>query len=128
MGFSYKIIPEQQWAEVTAEGRVDLSECVKAMEKLVEMDTFDPSFHVLVDLQNMKYSPSTGDAHSIVLTLRKLKSYYQGRIGIVVSGTFLFGMARMTGILAETAGIRMIPFKDYDSASQWVKNGNMKQN
>lgn len=126
MGIGYQISHEEQLATVLAEGRINLSECVKAIEDLGKDETFDPSYNVLVDLRNMEYSPSTGDAYAIVLTLRRLKTFYQGRIGLVVSGTFLFGMARMTGLLAEAAGFSMVPFQDYDLAYQWVRYGNLQ--
>jgi hypothetical protein len=123
MGFMHKIFQKDHRAEVMAEGPINLSQCMQAMVDLGEDLGFNPTFHVLVDLRNMEYMPSTSDVQALVSKLAELKSYFQGRIGIVVSGSFLFGMARMTCLLAETAGFNMIPFKDYDSALQWVQYG-----
>ena len=128
MGFMHKIFPIDRRGEVRAEGPINLSQCIQAMVELAEDFEFDPTFNVLVDLRNMEYVPSTSDARALASRLAELKLYFQGRIGIVVSGSFLFGMARMTCILAEVAGFKMIPFRDYDSAFQWVQYGDSQTN
>lgn len=123
MGFSHRIAPERQLAEVVGKSSVNLADCLEAMHCLSEDPDFRGDYHVLVDLREIAFRPSADDARAVADALGALKSHFTGRVGVVVAGGFMFGMTRMTSLFAEMAGFDMTPFLDYGEAKAWVQSG-----
>jgi hypothetical protein len=77
-------------------------------------------FPLIVDAREVEYRPSVEDARAIVQSISTFDHSFQGRIGVVVSGAFMFGMARMASIMAELKGLHMAAFQDYQEACRWA--------
>lgn len=120
MGFTHSLFQDEQRVTVIGEGPITIPDCFEAMDAVAEDDKFQPFFSVLVDLHSLEYAPSIQDVQHIASKLGTLKTHFQGKVAVLVSGDFLYGMLRMTCVMAEFVGFKMHAFKDYDEAIQWL--------
>ena len=127
MPFTFSILKDEKRVYVVGEGISHISECLEAMTDLSEDENFKPAFDVIVDLRSFKYSPSFRDAESIASKLSAMKENYRGKVAVVVSTNFLFGMVRMASILADLAGFSFYAFHDYNKAVKWIETGELEE-
>jgi hypothetical protein len=125
--FNYEIFQDKSRALVVGEGIVGISECLQVMTGLAGDKGFDPVYDVIVDLRSFKYSPSFRDAESIASKLSTMKEIYKGKVAVVVSSSFLFGMARMASLLADLTGFSFYAFRDYEKAFKWIETGEVEE-
>jgi hypothetical protein len=120
MGFSYKVMSEQHMALAVFDPACTPNEVLELVHQLAHDTACGSDFHVLVDAREVEHRLSVEDTRAIVQSISALDHSYEGRIGVVVSGTFMFGMARMASIMGELRGLHMAAFRDYQEAYRWT--------
>jgi hypothetical protein len=93
MPFSHAICAAEETVLVTANGEITIRSAQRAVSDVQADPQFRPDYRVLVDLREMKYSPSTEDIRVLASTLGEARDSYRGKVAVVVSGKFQFGMA-----------------------------------
>jgi hypothetical protein len=127
MGFSYEVMSEQHMALAVFDSAGTPTEVFELVRLLAHEVACGGDFHVVVDARKVEYRPSVEDTRAIVNSISTLDRSFRGRIGVVVSGAFMFGMARMTSIMGELNGLHMAAFQDYQEAYRWARDGQADQ-
>jgi hypothetical protein len=105
----------------TGEGRVTLDDVMGHQETLLRNPDFNPDFNQLVDVTSVSDVTLSGDDLRKAVG-RKIFSP-ASRIAVVASGTFMYGMLRMTQNYQELSAIEQPPvsiFMDRASALKWL--------
>ncbi len=104
-------------------GAIDLSTAIPTGLALAKEPAFQPNFKILVDLREMNVNnpgPTTRELRTLAQEFKQLSALYQNKVAVVVSGTFAFGLARMTSTLAEFAGFHFSAFNNMAYAIDWI--------
>lgn len=122
MPFHHRIDANRQLITVTAQGQLDIEQCRQAIADVADDPGFRSQYRTLVDLRSIHYVSSTGDIHSLVNSLARVKHLFTERVAVVVSGKFIFGLARMAEILADNSGFKMRAFEQLSAARHWLES------
>lgn len=106
---------------VTAYDFSTLDEIRQAFEKIMDDPAFNFPANVLFDVRHTDDGPSTEELETLAEQLGKLEAYFDSRWAVVAHpNTLLYGISRMFCCLAESQGLCIEPFSDYDAACAWL--------
>ncbi len=104
-------------------GRTSIvTEVAAIVEGLVRGGDFRSPLQAVVDVRHSAFSPTGSEIRRGVIRLRRLGR--RGRIALLVSSDFQFGLGRMIGLLSEDSGFEVRPFRDAVEAASWVGEPN----
>ena len=118
----YEIDKERRLVTSTASGVITLPEIWAHQERLASDPDFDPSFAQLLDITQV--SKVKLSSEEIRRAAGRSVLAINTRLAIVVSSSFVYGLARMFQILREVNGDEGIHvFRERDEALAWVLGG-----
>ena len=120
MGFAFSISSEKRLVRMTGTGAIDFDESLGAGRALVDHASFESDYAVLVDLCDIDFLPSPAEIEEFGRSLAQFKSRFSGRIAVLVRGSLMFGLARMTCLVARAHGFPMRPFAEPEAADAWL--------
>jgi hypothetical protein len=92
---------------------------VDLLSEWAEATSPDRGIRVVVDLTETHLDVSAHELRRSAFRVHQMET--SGRLGICVVGDFQFGMTRMFGILCEGSGLEVRPFRQFESAFEWVR-------
>lgn len=122
MPITTRIEPGTGFRIHTVTGEIDLKEVRATLEEAYSHPDFRPEAGAVWDLVAATGNPETEDVRHLADFVGKLAgSAATGRVALLVSGEFEFGMARMyESILSGQSSKPMRVFRDMDEATRWV--------
>lgn len=118
----YEIDKERRLVTSTAAGAFTLAEVWAHQEEIAKDPDFDPSFAQLLDVTQV--SELELSSEEIRRAAGRSVFAINTRMAILVSSTFVYGLARMFQILGEMHGNKRIHvFRELDAALAWVLAG-----
>jgi hypothetical protein len=108
--------------QVTARGKVDFASALVLAAAISKDDRFRSHYSLFVDLRRMDFIPNTREVHKFALSVSQLKTEYTGPIAVISQPGFIFGIVRMTCLIAGTNGFPMGAFDDEAEAEQWLSD------
>lgn len=106
---------------VRAYGFSTMDEICQVFEKIMDDPAFNYPANVLFDVRHNGHGPSTEELEALAEHLGKLEAYNDSRWAVVAHpNTLLYGISRMFCCLAESQGLCIEPFSDYDAACAWL--------
>ena len=122
MPYDYQISETLRRVRVTARGKVDFSGGIAIGVAIREDDQFHADYSFLVDLREMDFVPSNSEIQDFALSLSALKEDFRGPTAVLSRGGFIFGLVRMTCLLADRGGLSIGAFQDEAEAVQWLNS------
>jgi hypothetical protein len=122
MPFSYTISSASKLIYIEIRDSTDLPELEKAAAEIVSDRQFKAEYDVIFDAREIKYTPLAGDVKEVVkLVLQSKDTIKNKKIALVVSGDFLYDIAKMTvHYITQKIDIAIKAFDDIDRANQWL--------
>ncbi len=117
---NYSISPHEQTAYVTVQGAFDLHSSTETFGALTADSDFTPSYQVLVDLREMKFTPSGAELRMLASILTSNKGRLQGKVALITSQLHFYS-ARLTCLIAEAAGCQTRAFPGMCAAKKWAR-------
>jgi len=104
-----------------AHGLVTFADVTRHIEAQAREDALE--LPELVDAQDATTNLTPDQVRQLAhRTQAIMKTLPLGPTAIVAENSYVFGMARMYSILAESAGAPVAVFHDIDEASKWLEN------
>jgi hypothetical protein len=120
--YEYNISQALGRVRVTVRGKINFKSFLDLGASISLDERFRCNHSIWVDLREMDFVPNTEEVHDFALSLSGLKGEYQGPIAILSQPGFIFGIVRMTCLLAETNEFSMGAFHEEAEAEQWIVN------
>jgi len=105
---------------VRAYGDVTLEECLDVQHRVLADPRMRPGLHWLADCCGATGLPSTSDLRTIAQEFEPLVKAGVGPVALVTGSAFVYGVARMFSVFAETVGLRVAVFPDLAEAREWL--------
>jgi len=121
MPFSYRILPEDRLAYVTASGPVDLRATLETMGRVAKDPRFEPDYRVVVDAREMQYTPSFGELRVLAWALGHERQAYKNRVAVVRPASAVQAREDVYTRLSKLTGVALGLFRDRDAALAWVR-------
>ncbi len=106
MPFSHTISKHDKTALVNASGTIDLRSSILEIHSLASDKEFEPHYRVLVDLRQIRLSPTTADLFAIRDTLSAMRERFRGGVTLVVKEPELY-LAKLACIIVNSAEFQM---------------------
>jgi len=119
--FEYDISDLDELVVVCARGGIDFDSGLELGAEIPQDARFRRSYGILVDLREMDFIPEVPAVWSFARTLPALKEHYLGPVAILTQQGFIFGLARMTCLVAEASGFPMEAFNEVEKARAWLE-------
>lgn len=103
---------------VNASGEVTYEEVMELFEKILAHPRLGEGSDMLVDAEKVTGVPTTKELRVIARALRPLHVAGVSAMAIVTSSTFVYGIARMFSVLAESSGMRVSAFREMNEAQR----------
>lgn len=108
-----------------AAGEVTLAEVQRTMDDVLAHPGLASGSQVLIDGRTVTGTPSAAEVRQIARELTPLISRGLGPITIVTQPGFVYGVARMFAVFAETIHPHVSAFTDMESAQEWLASGDV---
>jgi len=122
MPLEYSISKPDQMVRVTATGKTDLADAVKAISGMTEDPAYSPYYRVLADLARMEDCPSASDLGAFGSALSGMGGSFRNRIALIVRRS-LYYLASLACLSANSAGLEMAAFVEKAAAESWLLQG-----
>jgi hypothetical protein len=111
--------------KVRASGEVTFSEIERLAGDLLAHPRFGAGAELLVDADAVEGVPSVTELRVVASqTMPTLLDKGLRQFAIVASNPFVYGMARVFSVFAETAGGQVATFRKLDEAGRWLDAAN----
>jgi hypothetical protein len=111
---------EAQTLTVRAYGDVTLDECRQYQKQLLADPRMRSGIHLLADLTGVTGAPSAAELRTVAREFQPLIEKGLGRIALLSDSTFMYGVARMFCVFAESVGMTVAVFRDRAEAQEWL--------
>lgn len=105
---------------IHASGDVTYAEVQRSIDDILAHRDFDERRKLLVDARAVEAAPSTGELRAIVRDMKPLFDKRVSVMAIVTDTTFVYGVARMFAVFAESFGLRVRAFRTMEDAEVWL--------
>ena len=105
---------------IHASGDVTYAECQRAVDDILAHRDFDERRKLLVDSRSVTGAPSTGELRAIVRDMRPLFDKKVSVMAVVTDQAFVYGVARMFAVFAESFGLRVRAFRTIEEGESWL--------
>jgi hypothetical protein len=109
---------------VRATGDVTYPECQRAIDDILAgpAGSGPGTRKILVDARGVLTAPSTEELYALARDMKVFITRGYGPMAIVTDRAFVYGVARMFAVFAETFGLRVRAFNSVDEASVWLES------
>ena len=105
---------------IHASGDVTYAEVQRAIDDILAHRDFAERRKLLVDSQRVTGAPSTAELRAIVRDMKPLFDKQVSTMAIVTDTSFVYGVARMFAVFAESFGLRVRAFRTMEDAEVWL--------
>lgn len=120
MAYDVSIDPAARHVTIRAHGSSDLDEALAQMRSLAADPLYAPDFSMLVDANDLAYTPSFADTLRLRDAFEELRASYRGPIAIVLDDTLRYGVTRSLAGMTALFGVRLQAFRDFPAARAWL--------
>ena len=108
---------------VRATGDVTYAECERAIDDILAGAGGSGSGprKILVDGRGVISAPNTHELYALARDMKVFITRGYGPMAIVTDRAFVYGVARMFAVFAETFGLHVRAFNSVDEASAWLE-------
>ena len=109
---------------VRATGDVTYPECQRVIDDILAGVGGSGSGprKILVDARGVTSAPVTDELYSLARDMNAFIARGYGPMAIVTDRAFVYGVARMFAVFAETFGLHVRAFNSVDEASAWLES------
>jgi hypothetical protein len=106
---------------VRATGAVTFEECERGIDDVLAVRATDNRrLKILVDGRGVSAAPQADELRQLARDMKIFIDRGYGPIAIVTDRSFVYGVARMFAVFAETFGLHVNAFQSVDEASAWL--------
>ena len=121
MAFSFTVDGHRGVVRFLAEGVFSSQDLMDSIKRVTADPAFRPDFDHLVDLRAVSaFQPDSDDIRKRTQHDRSSIRLDAGRIAIVASDDFVFGMSRMYETLMDGSNVTARTFRDMADAEAWL--------
>jgi hypothetical protein len=106
--------------EVRASGEVTLGEIERAIAEILAHPALPEGPDVLIVADEVDQVPTTSELRVAAREIRPALDRGLGALAIVASNPFVYGVARIFSVFAESVGAEIAAFREVDDASRWL--------
>ena len=112
---------------VRATGVVTHAECQRALDDVLAHPAGRDGERrkLLVDARGVTAAPNRDELYAIARDMKTFINRGYGPMAIVTDQTFVYGVARMFAVFAETFGLSVRAFKSFEGASEWLSKSTL---
>ena len=102
-------------------GGITAGEILAFYGKLADDPALQPGLTVFADCRQVTAVPGFPEMSMVANAQPRISPHMRPtRAAVVVEASWLYGIIRQFGALAERNGIRVVPFYDFDEAAEWL--------
>lgn len=120
MAYDVSIDRAARRVTIRGHGPSDLDEALAQMRSLAVDPLYAPDFSLLIDANDLGYTPSFADTLRLRDAFEELRASYRGPIAIVLEDTLRYGVTRTLAGMTALFGLRLQAFRDLSSARAWL--------
>jgi hypothetical protein len=121
MLFEYVISEPEERVFIRFEGSGDFQKSVAGIMSVASDPGFKSNFDIVVDVCKMNYFPGITEVKDFAEVLSSLKEKCSGKIALIVSSFFHYGIGMILAGILELNGIKLQVFRRLDEATHWLK-------
>jgi hypothetical protein len=108
---------------VHASGDVTYPEVQRSVDDMLAHPGISDVRKLLVDARTVTAAPSSSELRAILGDMKPLRDRNIRTMAIVTDKSFVYGVARMFGVFAETFGMRVRAFRTFEEGEAWLHHG-----
>lgn len=119
--YEINISVQRKLVSVKPYGEYDLRGIQNLIDEIIKNPRFDPSYDIILDQLDTKYSPLVGEIYELCKFLAKRKSSFQGKTAIIIENDVLHNLYKLATMFMAKEGMTTYLFKTVDEALDWLE-------
>ena len=120
MPFDYAIDRENRLLTITGSGHASMDDRYDLVQRVMNDQSIDGSYQVLIDVCGVSNSPSAGDIGSVASLIERLQSKFRGRVAILNTGVGHVTVTNLIALVADYGDDNVRAFLSGNEAREWL--------